>query len=62
MARAPVDPFFEKPYEAKNSGDAPPQWESAQRESAPKGLSPNIKTRRKLPALFKASAPPPAGS
>ena len=61
-ARAPADPFFDQPYEAKPAGDAPPQWETAQRANAPKGLSPNIKQRRKVPALFKSSAPPPAAS
>src|SRR5690606_8430678 len=30
--RAPADPFFAQPYEAKPAGDAPPQWDVAQRD------------------------------
>jgi superfamily II DNA/RNA helicase len=64
VSRAPADPFFDQPYEAKPvSEDAPPpQWDTAQRTNAPKSLSSNIKQRRKVPALFKSSAPPPANS
>ncbi|MGC4397724.1 DEAD/DEAH box helicase [Hydrogenophaga sp. T2] len=58
--RAPADPLFDQPYEAKAASDAPPAWETAQRSAAPRGLSPNIKTRRKVAALFKAPAPAPA--
>ncbi|MBL0917458.1 MAG: DEAD/DEAH box helicase [Hydrogenophaga sp.] len=60
--RAPADPFFDQPYEAKGS-DAPPSWENAQRAAAaaPRGVSPNIKTRRKVAALFKASSPTEGG-
>jgi ATP-dependent RNA helicase RhlE len=56
--RAPADPLFDKPYEPSAAGDAPPAWEVAQRPTT-RSASPNIKTRRKVPALFK-SAPAPA--
>ncbi|MGV3497877.1 MAG: DEAD/DEAH box helicase [Hydrogenophaga sp.] len=59
--RAPADPLFDQPYEAKASGDAPPAWETAQRSAAPRSVSPNIKTRRKVPALFKAPSPAEGG-
>jgi hypothetical protein len=56
--RAPADPLFDKPYEPSAASDAPPSWEVAQRATA-RTASPNIKTRKKVPALFK-SAPAPA--
>jgi superfamily II DNA/RNA helicase len=61
VPRAPVDPLFDQPYEAKADSDAPPAWETAQRSAAPRGVSPNIKTRRKVPALFKAPSPTEGG-
>ena len=50
------DPFFDKPYEAP-AAEVKPNWESAT-GSAParSGVSANIKTRRKVAALFKATA------
>ena len=58
-ARAPLraprvnaDPLFDKPYEPSPPSDQPPAWESAQRPAA-RSASPNIKTRKKVPALFK---------
>ena len=54
MAREPVrassDPFFDQPYEAK-TGEAEPAWE---KRAAPmgRGLSPNIKPKKKVAALF----------
>jgi ATP-dependent RNA helicase RhlE len=56
--RPPADPLFDKPYEPSAASDAPPSWEVSQRPTA-RTASPNIKTRRKVPALFK-SAPAPA--
>ncbi len=56
--RAPADPLFDKPYEPSSTGDTPPSWEAASRPTA-RTLSPNIKSRKKVPALFK-SAPAPA--
>ena len=52
--RAPADPLFDKPYEPSAPSDAPPAWEVSQRSSPGRSLSPNIKTRRKVPALFKS--------
>ena len=51
-APVPRDPFFDKPYEASNS-EAPPVWES-QRPAPRQGVSANIKTKRKVAALFKS--------
>ena len=50
-APVPRDPFFDKPYEP-SSPEAPPVWES-QRPAARPGVSANIKTKRKVAALFK---------
>jgi superfamily II DNA/RNA helicase len=55
--RAPADPLFDKPYEPSLAADAAPAWESAQKQPTSR-VSPNIKTRKKVPALFK-SAPQP---
>ncbi len=55
--RAPADPLFDKPYEPSASGDTPPSWEASARTTA-RTVSPNIKSRKKVPALFK-SAPAP---
>jgi ATP-dependent RNA helicase RhlE len=60
--RAPADPLFDKPYEPKLAPDAQPAWEQAQRPAA-RSVSPNIKSRKKVPALFKrmeAPVAPPA--
>ena len=52
----PRDPFFDKPYEAA-ARDAAPSWESSGAATpARRGVSSNIKTKRKVAALFKASA------
>ena len=51
-APAPRDPFFDKPYEPSSS-EAAPVWES-QRPAARSGVSANIKTKRKVAALFKS--------
>ena len=55
--RAPADPLFDKPYEPSQPSDAPPSWEAAAKPTTSR-LSPNIKTRKKVAALFK-SAPAP---
>ena len=57
---APQDPFFDKPYEA-SSGEAEPAWES-KTPAAPRGLSPNIKPKKKVAALFGAKIPEEAPS
>ena len=57
-ARAPVDPFFEKPYEPSAPSDAKPAWEAPAKPSSPRGVSPYIKSKRKVAALFRAATPP----
>ncbi len=52
-ARAPADPFFDKPYEPSLDTDAKPAWEGTDKPQRT-GLSPNIKTKKKVAALFKA--------
>jgi ATP-dependent RNA helicase RhlE len=54
-APVPRDPFFDKPYEEPVAGAAPlaPTWEAAERPAS-RGLSANIKPKRKIAALFKA--------
>jgi len=57
-----LDPFFELPYEA--SATAEPAWEAkaSQAVQAPRDLSPNIKPKRKVAALFGAKKVEPADS
>jgi superfamily II DNA/RNA helicase len=50
--KAPSDPFFDRPYEA-SATEAEPAWER-KTPAAPRGLSPNIKTKKKIAALFGA--------
>jgi ATP-dependent RNA helicase RhlE len=50
--RAPSDPFFDKPYEATASA-AEPAWESKV-PAGPRGMSPNIKPKKRVAALFGA--------
>jgi hypothetical protein len=50
-----TDPFFDKPYEASEtapSGDVPAASTVA---SVGRGISPNIKPKRKVAALFKTT-------
>jgi len=51
------DPFFDKPYEA-SATTAEPAWE---KRAAPvaRGLSPNIKPKKKVAALFGGKVPEP---
>jgi len=55
---APVDPFFDKPYEASApaEGAPAPAWESTSNKPS-RSLSTNIKTKRKVAALFKSGEP-----
>jgi superfamily II DNA/RNA helicase len=53
--RASSDPFFDKPYEPTAS-DAEPAWER-KTPAVPRGISPNIKPKRKVAALFGAKVP-----
>lgn len=54
MPRTPSDPFFNKPYEPALAPDVKASWEAAPKAATPRGLSPYIKARRKVAALFKA--------
>ena len=50
---APVDPFFDQPYQASSVGADKPAWE--QKAHAPvtvRGLSPNIRSKRKVASLL----------
>ena len=52
-ARAPSDPFFDKPYEPGLPPEAPPSWEKKAAAQPPvRGLSPNIRSKRKVAALL----------
>jgi len=57
--RPPADPFFDKPYEPSATGE--PAWESkaAAVPAAGSRLSPNIKPKKKVAALFGAKVAPP---
>ena len=59
---APVsrDPFFDKPYEAAAVVDASaaPAWEAAAKGAGASRVSANIKSKRKVAALFKTVADP----
>jgi len=50
------DAFFDKPYEPSNAGGDLPAWDKGANaaSAAPKGLSANIKPKRKVAALFGA--------
>ena len=48
----PQDPFFEKPYEPSATA-AEPAWER-KTPAVPRGLSPNIKPKKRVAALFGA--------
>ena len=58
--RASSDPFFDKPYEP-SAPEAEPAWER-KTPATPRGLSPNIKPKRKVAALFGAKQPAEADS
>jgi superfamily II DNA/RNA helicase len=51
---ASADPFFDRPYESSATAAATPSWEPAAKSAAPvtRGLSPSIKTKRKVAALL----------
>jgi ATP-dependent RNA helicase RhlE len=52
--RAATDPFFDKPYEASSTGEEAAWEKKSSSTPAPRGLSPNIKTKKKVAALFGA--------
>jgi ATP-dependent RNA helicase RhlE len=50
------DPFFDKPYEAPHQApDAVPSWETSAARPGVRSISSNIKSKRKVAALFKAA-------
>jgi superfamily II DNA/RNA helicase len=49
----PLDPFFEKPYEPSADVSTQPSWEASTK--VPSRVSANIKTKRKVAALFKST-------
>jgi superfamily II DNA/RNA helicase len=51
-APAPRDPFFDQPYQPPE-GEAKPAWESGPKPAVSR-VSANIKTKRKVAALFKS--------
>jgi superfamily II DNA/RNA helicase len=59
-SRASSDPFFDKPYEPAATS-AEPAWES-KTTAAPRGLSPNIKPKKRVAALFGAKRDEPVTS
>jgi superfamily II DNA/RNA helicase len=50
-AMALRDPFFDQPYES-SAAAAPPAWEKAPPVAVVRGLSPNIKPKKRVAALF----------
>jgi len=55
--RASRDPFFDKPYEPSAApAEATPAWEASMRKNMGKGISTNIKPKRRVAALFQAKA------
>jgi len=55
--RANADPLFDKPYEPSASSSVAPAWETTPAPSNRSALSPNIKPRKKVAALFKVAEP-----
>jgi len=55
-ARPPADPLFDAPYEPSVSAETTSAADAGSRTTSTSRLSPNIKTRKKLPALFKPTA------
>jgi superfamily II DNA/RNA helicase len=52
---APRDPFFDQPYEpAASTEQAAPTWEAAATRPGSRSISANIKSKRRVAALFKA--------
>ena len=50
--RVAIDPFFDRPYEA-SSTNGEPSWEN-KTPALPRGMSPNIKPKKRVAALFGA--------
>ena len=49
---APADPFFDKPYEPSLPPEAAPPWEAAAARPGVRTISGNIRSKRKVAALF----------
>jgi ATP-dependent RNA helicase RhlE len=58
QSSAPRDPFFDQPYEPGVPKEAQPAWESTAKSAAPRGISANIKPKKKVAALFKTVTEP----
>jgi superfamily II DNA/RNA helicase len=52
---ATADPFFDKPYEPSLPPEAAPSWEAAAARPGVRTVSSNIKSKRKVAALFSAA-------
>jgi superfamily II DNA/RNA helicase len=48
------DPFFDKPYEPTTVSESIPSWEVSAVRHGPRNISANIKSKRRVAALFKA--------
>jgi superfamily II DNA/RNA helicase len=48
------DPFFDKPYEVTPVSENIPSWEASAARHGPRNISANIKSMRRVAALFKA--------
>jgi ATP-dependent RNA helicase RhlE len=55
---APLDPFFERPYEPSNTAEAAWETRSSSEAAQVRGLTSNIKPARKTAALFGAKKNP----
>ena len=50
------DPFFDKPYEPTPvAEEGTPSWEASAKATAPRSVSANIKSKRRVAALFRAA-------
>ena len=58
--KAPYDPLFDKPYEPAATTQAP-AWESKGPAIKPRGVSANIRSRKKVAALFSKHDAPSTG-
>ncbi len=52
---APRDPFFDKPYEPSVAKTEAPSWEAAAGRQGARTVSANIKSKRRVAALFKSA-------
>jgi hypothetical protein len=57
-SNAPRDPFFDQPYESGQPAQEQPAWETAAKSASPRGISANIKPKKKVAALFKTVTEP----